>query len=504
MKHRKITRSLLKSIYMLLIVFAVLFLGIGYAAMSGSTLEIDGQASSVQQTGEFISQVEYYDSYGVNTALSSLNTFYQLNFSHKIVLGSDLSSWISYTISVYNGSDTNLEFKGLSIDPVYHTNNDIICEADIPAGTSLPIGGTLTFHATYKYDPGLTAVNDNYGNTSIIIELQEPDEFLGDVRLYSDAVVTTSPATTDSSWTTDANQNGYSATTQNYRLKRPTYTGNNSVSYTLAIDNLSWKVWSKDPENNTVTLISTTPTSQVLGFRGHVGFLNSVFLLDDICQSFYGAGAGMTARSIRMRDIEEKIIRNHGGAGFIDGYGNPIWSVDNVAAVLAGYNDSPIEYHKLDTIATADGSQPNLPDIYTTAPIADLTGIVMDSPIVSAPVSNQDIIVDQKNSITAYQSDYSVSSSNLSNLLSTEEYKLLFNTDDYFLATRTINFVDVFGIEFGIGLGGSSLTGSMLSNAAGGTATMGNVVEAKIRPMLTIDLNIMSYTVAADGTVTFQ
>ena len=85
MKHRQFLQFITKNIYLCLIVFAVLFLGVGYAQMSGKTFNVTGDATAVGQTGIFISNMEITDSYLADTANSRVVTYYQSMFSHRII-----------------------------------------------------------------------------------------------------------------------------------------------------------------------------------------------------------------------------------------------------------------------------------------------------------------------------------------------------------------------------------------------------------------------------------
>lgn len=74
----------------------------------------------------------------------------------------------------------------------------------------------------------------------------------------------------------------------------------------ISQDSLKWRVLNVD--ENTVELISETPTSSEVYFQGTLGYNNGVYLLNDFCNTLYGNPIkGVTARSLNIEDIEAKM-----------------------------------------------------------------------------------------------------------------------------------------------------------------------------------------------------
>ena len=498
MKHRQFLQFITKNIYLCLIVFAVLFLGVGYAQMSGKTFNITGDATAVGQTGIFISNMAISDSYLADTANSRVVTYYQSMFSHRIILSNDLASYITYEVSVMNTSGMNYLYNGLQYIPEFYNNPEIICVSDLNPGDLLAAGDTLTFHITYKYDPSLTTITNTYVNSYVNIDWVEPPQtVLADIPINATANYTASSHTENSTWSPNANQNGFRANNRTYKLAKETYSGSSSAT-TLTQNALSWKVWSKDPDNNTVTLIATATTSQNVSFGGHTGWTNFVFLLDDICEMQYGGGVGATGRSMRLSDIEEKIIQAHGGVGYVDVYGNPIWSYQNVESIIGDYYTTSNPYGSVQRVGSV-----YLSDTFSSENDVDLTAINNESIYISAPIAYTDMRISRKDSINTYQTNYSISAENLQNLLPTETYNLIFGGTDYFLATRVTD-VSNGNISYGMIKAGTGLNGVKIATGTEAGAIEGGTESAKVRPMLVLDMNQVNYRVEEDGSVSFS
>lgn len=94
-------------------------------------------------------------------------------------------------------------------------------------------------------------------------------------------------------------------TSYNFEAK---YTGYDT-DQTINQDNLKWRVLNVSEDK--VELISSTPTSTTIYFKGALGFNNGVYLLNDFCNTLYGnSGKGAIARSLNIEDIEEKMDLN--------------------------------------------------------------------------------------------------------------------------------------------------------------------------------------------------
>ncbi len=70
----------------------------------------------------------------------------------------------------------------------------------------------------------------------------------------------------------------------------------------------TWRVLEIDKTNQKVTLVPNEPTSNEVPLQGAQGYNNGVKLLNDACSKLYGTPSrGITARSIKIEDIENKL-----------------------------------------------------------------------------------------------------------------------------------------------------------------------------------------------------
>lgn len=76
---------------------------------------------------------------------------------------------------------------------------------------------------------------------------------------------------------------------------------NNPMTMTIS----NWRVLSKT--DNEVEIVPDEPTGQEPKLEGAQGYNNAVKLLNDACSSLYGSGNGITARSIKIEDIENAV-----------------------------------------------------------------------------------------------------------------------------------------------------------------------------------------------------
>lgn len=94
------------------------------------------------------------------------------------------------------------------------------------------------------------------------------------------------------------------STTTSYTFESK-YSGYSS-DQTKSQDSLKWRVLNVN--ENTIELISDTPTSSTVYFQGALGYNNGVYLLNEFCNTLYrNTEKGATARSLNIEDIEEKM-----------------------------------------------------------------------------------------------------------------------------------------------------------------------------------------------------
>lgn len=148
-------------IYLFLLVCATIFLGIGYAQISGIDLSVSGDASLEGQTGIFINNVSYSNSNNANEELSKINTYYGTTLNTEIVLNNNITSSITYEVTIYNASDKTQKYTGVVYDENFYDNSDITYEVNnLSIGDSLQSNHSVTFTITYKYIDNLENITN--------------------------------------------------------------------------------------------------------------------------------------------------------------------------------------------------------------------------------------------------------------------------------------------------------------------------------------------------------
>lgn len=110
MKNKK-TKIKIKSKYLILIFIATLFMGIGYASISGQILTIIGDVEAKAQHGVIITRIEQSSNNGAIT--SEVSYYNKTVMKNKIVLENSGSS-VTYKVTLYNNSEVDYVF----IEPI--------------------------------------------------------------------------------------------------------------------------------------------------------------------------------------------------------------------------------------------------------------------------------------------------------------------------------------------------------------------------------------------------
>ena len=214
---------------------------------------------------------------------------------------------------------------------------------------------------------------------------------------------------------------------------------------TLTRDTLNWRVLSIN-DDGTVDLISATPTTQTIYFRGATGYNNGVYLLNDIADQLYSNDSlGVTARSLTIEDIEAGMT--DAGLEYVHSYNNGYKTVGETATYTsAGYRYYPNLY-----------AQENGSGIDTDTIKED--GINQSDSYYSEPTT--ETYTQANSSLTVTQTYYnrSMSSSYYKN---STFYNLVHSGNTYWLASRYVNSYSsnaVFGLRY---VSSSSLYGGIL------------------------------------------
>ena len=139
-------------LYLVLLFVSVLFLSVGYAAVSSISLEINGTAQSDTAKGLLITNVTYQSNTNADLDNCAINDFYQTVLDSTIALNNDKYSDITYQIRIENRDTEIKKYKETIYDPSFYDNNDITFEVNgLDQTVILEPGDSVTFTITFKY-----------------------------------------------------------------------------------------------------------------------------------------------------------------------------------------------------------------------------------------------------------------------------------------------------------------------------------------------------------------
>ena len=156
-------------LFLTLIIFINLILGIGYAEFANIDLKIEGEASANSAKEVMITDIKYVTSTNTDHTLSVINEPYLTIMNSKIILGNDLSSEITFKIKIKNNTD----FPATYVEAIYDTeigydNTDIQFFLNgITTGNILNPKEEKEFTITFKYKELLSEITNNTLNSYI-------------------------------------------------------------------------------------------------------------------------------------------------------------------------------------------------------------------------------------------------------------------------------------------------------------------------------------------------
>ena len=156
-------------LFLTLIIFINLILGIGYAEFANIDLKIEGEASANSAKEVMITDIKYVTSTNADHTLSVINEPYLTIMNSKIILGNDLSSEITFKIKIKNNTD----FPATYVEAIYDTeigydNTDIQFFLNgINTGNILNPKEEKEFTITFKYKELLSEIINNTLNSCI-------------------------------------------------------------------------------------------------------------------------------------------------------------------------------------------------------------------------------------------------------------------------------------------------------------------------------------------------
>ena len=202
-KHFNILKN--KKLFLFLILFGSLLLGIGYAQVSEIYLDVNGRATVSATTGIYITKIDYVSNNNADPTESIIQDPNLTNMISKIVLGNDLSSSITYKVTIFNNTDIPKIYD----DALYtlgagYDNPDIEFELNgIQNGDQVDPGDQIEFNITFKYASGLSTITDselnsiinyNFNDSSAVAKIG--NNYYNTLQAAINAVPTNNPQTT--------------------------------------------------------------------------------------------------------------------------------------------------------------------------------------------------------------------------------------------------------------------------------------------------------------------
>ena len=156
MKKKKQLPAYFNKLYPILLIFATIFMGIGYAMLNSTKLEINGALVGLKQEGIFITQVKYVEDSNADKANSYIDYHIATTVKSYIKLTNDPSSSITYEITVYNSDNITYYYdRTLTMDvennPTYTNDNITHQVTGIEKYDAVEPGETRTFNVTFSY-----------------------------------------------------------------------------------------------------------------------------------------------------------------------------------------------------------------------------------------------------------------------------------------------------------------------------------------------------------------
>ena len=155
--------------FLVLIVIATIFLGIGYAQVANTELKVSGTATIESSEGIVISDISYLSGYNSDPDIQVLNHPHLSIMESTITLNNDFASHITYRVTFYNAT----EYAGIYDQAVYseelgYDNSEIVFDVTgLRQGDRIEPGQSRELTITFKYNSSLTSINNNVLNSII-------------------------------------------------------------------------------------------------------------------------------------------------------------------------------------------------------------------------------------------------------------------------------------------------------------------------------------------------
>ncbi len=189
-KKKKHTFVIIKKPFILLLLLAITFLGIGYAQITDVNLYITGTVVAEAEKEVLITNIAFDSS---NIADPNDSTIYDpyLTIMHStIVLGNNTASTITYNVTIRNNTDADATYnKAIFTDELGYDNHDIeFVVSGIAKNDVLAPGAEVTFSITFKYIDSLANVYNDTLNSYIRFDFNTEEKIAKIGNTYYDTL----------------------------------------------------------------------------------------------------------------------------------------------------------------------------------------------------------------------------------------------------------------------------------------------------------------------------
>lgn len=145
----------------LFLLIATLFIGICYAALNATPLEISGTITMQEKEGLFISDIEFSESLNNNTEKMDTISTFNTTINSKVTLSNnDNESYTTYIITIYNNSSNNYYYTGTTYDEEFYDNQDIVYTVNNSGNNIIKSHSISIFYITFNYKNSILSSNN--------------------------------------------------------------------------------------------------------------------------------------------------------------------------------------------------------------------------------------------------------------------------------------------------------------------------------------------------------
>ena len=173
MKNKKRHIKKYHKYFPILITTLILIMSVGYAIINSVNLDVTGETIAKSQDGVYITSIAYSSNVNANTDTSEILNAQKTIINSYIELSkTDPLSSITYTITLYNGSNKAQFYLGSSFDESFYNNKNITYKINnLNIGDKIASKGTKEISITYYYNDNKipTSTDTNYIETYNIL-----------------------------------------------------------------------------------------------------------------------------------------------------------------------------------------------------------------------------------------------------------------------------------------------------------------------------------------------